>query len=294
MTSQGVMAFQGARSPGAQSPRTQTMKPHRPPLAPGRLLLTAYTWLVIVYAIAPIAVMVVFSFNEAPNGRVSLHWLGWTTTWYRYAFAIPDLTTALIHSVEVAAGSTLAAIILGTPLALALSRYRFYGKTLTDIVIFADIAAPAVVVGASLLSLFLGLNLPRGLLTIFLAHLAFNLAFVVVVIRARVSGLDRSLDRAAADLGATPWTTFWKVTLPLILPGILGAGLLGFALSIDDVIITSFVAGQTLTFPLWVYGSAKNGSPPQVFVLSTFIFVAGLLLALLNSALGHRNARRGM
>lgn len=289
MSSQGVIA---SRAMPAES--AHTTKPHRPPIALGRLFLTAYTWLVILYAMAPIAVMVVFSFNKAPSGRIGMHWLGWTTTWYIHAFSIPDLTTALIHSVEIALGSTLAAIILGTPLALALARYRFYGKTMTDVVIFADIAAPAVVVGASLLSLFLALDLPRGLLTIFLAHLAFNLAFVVVVIRARVSGLDRSLDRAAADLGATPWTTFWKVTLPLILPGILGAGLLGFALSIDDVIITSFVAGQTLTFPLWVYGAVKTGTPPQVFVLSTFIFAGGLFLALLNSAIAHRNARRGL
>jgi len=257
----------------------------------GERLLNVYTWLTIAYAMAPIAVMVVFSFNQSPSGRIGLRWLGFTTFWYQNAFAIPDLTTALVNSLEIAISSTLAAIILGTPLALALARYRFRGKTVTDIVIFADIAAPAVVVGASLLSVFLALNLPRGMPTIFLAHLAFNLAFVVVVIRARVTGLDRALDRAAADLGATPWVTFWKVTLPLIMPGILGAGLLGFALSIDDVIITSFVAGQTLTFPLWVYGAEKTGTPPQVFVLSTFIFAGGLLLAGLNSLLSRRSAK---
>lgn len=173
-------------------------------------------------------------------------------------------------------------------LALALARYRFWGKTATDLVIFADIAAPAVVVGASLLSLFLALNLPCGLPTIFIAHIAFNLAFAVVVIRARVSGLDRSLDRAAADLGATPWVAFWTVTFPLIVPGIIGACLLCFMLSIDDLIITTFVAGQTLTFPLWIYGAVKVGIPPQVFVLSTFIFVGGVVLALINAGLAHR------
>ncbi|MDE2390775.1 MAG: ABC transporter permease subunit, partial [Rhodospirillales bacterium] len=178
--------------------------------------------------------------------------------------------------------------IIGTPLALALARYRFWGKSATDLVIFADIAAPAVVVGASLLSLFLALNLPRGLLTIFIAHVAFNLAFAVVVIRARVSGLDRALDRAAADLGASPWVAFWTVTFPLILPGIIGACMLCFLLSIDDLIITSFVAGQTLTFPLWVYGAVKVGMPPQVFVLSTFIFLGGMVLALVNVAVTHR------
>jgi spermidine/putrescine transport system permease protein len=267
--------------------------PARTKSARGEFLLRIYTWAVILFVMAPIAVMVVFSFNQSPSGRIGLHWLGFTTFWYRNAFAIPDLTTALVNSLYIAVTSTLAAIIIGTPLALALARYRFRGKTATDIVIFADIAAPAVVVGASLLSVFLALDLPRGLLTIFLAHLAFNLAFAVVVIRARVTGLDNALDRAAADLGATPWVTFWKVTLPLILPGILGAALLGFALSIDDVIITSFVAGQTLTFPLWVYGAEKTGTPPQVFVLSTFIFIAGLALAALNALLSRRNTRAG-
>lgn len=250
-----------------------------------RRLLACYSWAVILCAVIPVVVMVVFSFNQAPGGRVSLKWLGFTTDWYPNAFAVGDLTTALIHSLEVAFGSMLISLIIGTPLALALARYRFRAKPITDIVIFADIAAPAVVVGASLLSFFLALNLPRGLLTILIAHVAFNIAFVVVVIRARVTGLDRSLDRAAADLGANPWTAFWTVTFPLILPGIIAAGLLAFALSIDDLIITSFVAGQTLTFPLWVYGAVKTGIPPQVFVISTMIFIAGVLLASINSLL---------
>lgn len=264
-----------------------------PPSAyrPGRLgerVLGIFTWAMIIYTMLPIAVMVVFSFNFAPNGRIALNWQHFTFANYGDAFAIQDLTGALVHSLEVAIGSALASALLGTPLALALARYRFWGKTLTDLVIFADIAAPAVVVGASLLSMFLALNLPRGLLTIFIAHVAFNLAFAVVVIRARVSGLDRALDRAAADLGATPWIAFWTVIFPLILPGIVGACLLCFMLSIDDLIITTFVAGQTLTFPLWVYGAVKVGIPPQVFVLSTFIFAGGVLLALVNIALASR------
>lgn len=258
----------------------------------GRRLLGAYTALVILYTMAPIAVMIVFSFNIAPNGRVALKWLGFTFAAYRDAFGIQDLTGALVNSLIVAVGSAVVSIILGTPLALALTRYRYRGKTATDIVIFADIAAPAVVVGASLLSLFLELNIPRGLITILISHVAFNVAFAVVVIRARMTGLDRSLDRAAADLGATPWVAFWTVTLPLILPGIVGAGLLGFAMSIDDLIITNFVAGQTLTFPLWVYGATKIGTPPQVFVLSTLIFAAGVAFAVINALVGSRAERR--
>lgn len=254
----------------------------------GERILACFTGLMIIYTMVPIAVMIVFSFNFAPNGRIALNWLHFTIANYGDAFTIQDLTGALLHSLEVAIGSAIISATLGTPLALALARYRFWGKSLTDLVIFADIAAPAVVVGASLLSMFLALNLPRGLLTIFIAHVAFNLAFAVVVIRARVSGLDRALDRAAADLGATPWVAFWTVIFPLILPGIIGACVLCFMLSIDDLIITTFVAGQTLTFPLWVYGAVKVGIPPQVFVLSTFIFVGGVLLALINFAIAHR------
>lgn len=254
-----------------------------------RAVLAAYTALFLIYTLLPIVVMITFSFNDSPNGRVSLKWLGFTTRWYDNAFAIGDLTVAMWHSLEVAFVAMVVSVVLATPMALALARYRFRAKGLTDIVIFADIAAPAVVVGASLLSLFLTLNLPRGLLTIFIAHIAFDIAFAVVVIRARVSVLDRALDRAAADLGATPWVAFWTVTFPLILPGIIGAGLLAFALSIDDLIITSFVAGQTLTFPLWVYGAVKTGIPPQVFVLSTLIFAGGVLIALLNSGMAQRN-----
>ncbi|MGH2930630.1 MAG: ABC transporter permease, partial [Solirubrobacteraceae bacterium] len=232
----------------------------------GRWILPAYTGLVIAYTIVPILVMVAYSFNVAPSGRLTFHWNGFTTQFYSQVFEINDLTNALVHSLEIAFGSTAIAVVLGTPLAIAMARHRFFGRAGTDAVIFTDIAAPSVVVGASLLSLFITLNVPRGLVTILIAHVTFNVAFVVVVVRARVLGLDRSIEKAAADLGAGPWTAFQKVTLPLIFPGIVAAALLAFAMSIDDFIITSFVAGQTLTFPLWVYGAVKVGIPPQVFV----------------------------
>ncbi len=254
-----------------------------------RLILPVYTWLVILYTIVPIVVMVVYSFNQAPNGRLTFHWTGFTTQWYQQAFDISDLTGALVHSLEVAFASTVVSVLIGTPLALALARHRFRGKTAVDAVIFTDIAAPEVVVGASLLSLFISLNVPRGLVTIFIAHVAFSVVFVVVVVRARVQGLDRSIEKAAYDLGAGPWTTFQKITLPLILPGIVAGALLAFAMSIDDFIITEFVAGQTLTFPLWVYGAVKVGIPPQVFVMGTLIFLVGIGLAIINAVLQRRS-----
>jgi spermidine/putrescine transport system permease protein len=256
----------------------------------GRFVLPVYTWLVIAYTVIPIAVMVFYSFNQAPSGRLTFKWLGFTTTWYGQAFDISDLTNALVHSLEIAFGSTALALILGTPLALALARSRFLGRNAVNATIFTDIAAPSVVVGASLLSLFITLGFNRGLVTILIAHVSFNIAFVVIVVRARVLGLDRSIEKAAYDLGAGPWTAFTRVTLPLILPGIVAAGMLAFAMSIDDFIITSFVAGQTLTFPLWVYGAVKVGIPPQVFVMGTLIFAMGIALALLNAVVQRRSA----
>jgi spermidine/putrescine transport system permease protein len=246
----------------------------------GRFVLPAYVVLVLVYTLIPIAVMVLYGFNQAPAGRLTFAWNGFTLDWYRHVFEIPDLTDALVASLEIAALSTLIATVLGTPAALALARHRFRGRSLGDVVVLADVAAPSVVVGASLLGFFVYLGVPRGFGTILIAHVAFNIAFVVVVVQARVSDLDQSLVDAAQDLGASPWVAFWKVTFPLIFPGILAAALLAFALSIDDFIITSFVAGQTLTFPLWVYGAVKVGIPPQVFVMGTLIFVTGVLFAL--------------
>jgi spermidine/putrescine transport system permease protein len=256
----------------------------------GRFVLPVYTWLVIAYTVIPIAVMIAYSFNAAPAGRLTFHWNSFTTQWYQQAFDITDLTSALVHSLVVASISTTISVIIGTPLALALARYRFMGRGATDAVIFTNIAAPEVVVGASLLSLFITLNVARGLVTIIIAHVAFSVAFVVVVVRARIQGLDRSIEKAAYDLGAGPWATFQRVTLPLILPGIIAGGLLAFAMSIDDFIITSFVAGQTLTFPLWVYGAVKVGIPPQVFVMGTLIFFAGIVLAVVNAFFQRRTS----
>ena len=251
-----------------------------PPRGLRRFLLPTYVVLVIAYTLIPIGVMVLYGFNQATNDRLTFAWNGFTLEWYRRLFEIPDLTDALLHSLEIAALSTVIATAIGIPAALALARYRFRGKAAGELVILADIAAPSVVVGASLLGFFVYLGVPRGFGTILLAHVAFNVAFVVVVLQARVGDLDESLGEAARDLGASPWVAFWKVTFPLIFPGILAAALLAFALSIDDFIITSFVAGQTLTFPLWVYGAVKVGIPPQVFVMGTLIFVTGVLFAI--------------
>jgi len=255
-----------------------------------RFILPAYSALVMLYLVAPILVMILYSFNNSGYKKVSFRWLGFTTQWYAKAFDKPDLTAALKNSLVIATVSTVIATILGTLMALALVRYRFRGKRATDFVLFMNIAAPEIVLGASLLSLFITFGIPRGILTIILAHVMFNIAYVTITVRARLIGFDRALEEAAQDLGANPWETFRLVTLPVILPGVIAGALLAFALSIDDFVITNFNAGATQTFPLWVYGAVKVGIPPQVFVIGTLIFLGGVLIAISSVVLNRRKA----
>jgi spermidine/putrescine transport system permease protein len=259
-----------------------------------RFILPVYTALVMAYLILPIGLMIMYSFNQTSAERVVLKWQGFTSEWYHPGtlFAIGDLTAALKLSIEIAVVSTILATLLGVPIALALVRYHYIARRPTDAVMFLNIAAPEIVMGAALLSFFVTLNIPRGFTTILLAHVMFNIAFVVVTVRARLSGFDREVEEAAQDLYATPWATFRKVTLPLIYPGILAGALLAFALSIDDFVITNFVAGTDTTFPLWVYGSAKVGTPPQVFVMGTLIFASGVVFAIVGYVLQGRKGRQ--
>jgi spermidine/putrescine transport system permease protein len=251
--------------------------------------LSGFYWLVIAITFVPIVVMVLYSFNNAPTSRITFAWNGFTTYWYRNLTQVDGLSHAFVTSLEVAVISSVVSVIIGTPLSMALGRYKFWGKGFLSSMVFADIAAPAIVVGAASLSFFLSINLDTGLLTILIAHIAFNVAYVVVVVRARLSGMDSAIEDAARDLGAGPLTTFTRVTLPLLWPALLAAGLLAFAMSIDDYVITSFVAGSTVTFPLFVYGAAKVGLPPQVLCFGTIIFFVGLLLALANGVLNRRH-----
>ncbi len=221
---------------------------------------------------------------------MSFRWLGFSLYGYSHLFAKPDLTAALKNSLIIAVVSTIIATALGTLIALALVRYRFRGRTASDFVLFLNIAAPEIVLGASLLSLFVTFGVPRGMGTIIISHVMFNIAYVTVTVRARLAGFDRHLEEAAQDLGAGPWSTFLKVTLPLIWPGVLAGGLLAFALSIDDFVITNFNAGTAQTFPLWVYGAVKVGIPPQVFVMGTLIFAVGVLIAVVNVFAQRRKA----
>lgn len=239
----------------------------------------AYTAVVLAYLFLPIGVMILFGFNNTTS-RFNFTWQGFTLRWYRQLFAIPDLVTALKNSIAIAVISTIVATIIGTMIALALTRYRFRGRGATNMFVFLPIATPEVVLGASLLSIFVTMGIQRGLGTILIAHIMFNISYVVVTVKARTQGFNREWEDAAQDLGATPWTAFRTVTFPLIFPGIMAAAILSFALSIDDYVITSFNAGQTLTFPLWVFGSSRIGVPPQVNVMGTLLFAIGVVAAL--------------
>jgi spermidine/putrescine transport system permease protein len=258
------------------------------------LVLPGYTHLVMLWLFAPIFVMILFGFNDT-HGKLNIVWVGFTLKWFENPFALPELTSAVSTSLLTAAIGMVISTTLGTMIALASHRYNFRGKTLLDAILVMNIAASEVVIGASLLTLFVAGNVPLGLVTIVAAQVMFSIPFVAITVRARLVGFDRSLEEAAQDLGASPLTTFLLVTLPIIFPGVLAAGLLAFALCLDDYVITSFVSGSTLTFPLWVYGATRNGVPPQVNVMGTFIFITGALLsigfALIRSLRNRRLAR---
>ncbi len=248
---------------------TTARRPRRDPAA---AILPAFTGLVVIYLLLPIIVMIAFGFNDL-RGRFNFTWQGFTHEHYANIFSSqPRMNEALLTSLTVAVISTLVATALGTLIGLALSRYDFRGRGPINLLIFLPIATPEVVLGASLLALFVSAGVARDITTITIAHIMFNISYVVVTVRARLAGFNRSVEEAALDLGADEWTTFWKVTFPLIFPGILAAAMLAFAFSIDDFVITQFTAGVDQTFPLWVYGSSRIGVPPEVNVMGTIIF----------------------
>ena len=244
-------------------------------------LLNGYAALALIYLLLPIAVIIVFSFNN-PVGRFNFIWQEFSFDAWKHPFAVPGVGDALKNSLQIAAFSTLIATALGTLTALALVRYEFRFRGPVNFFIFIPLATPEVVLGAALLSQFLNWGAPQlGFATILIAHVMFNLSFVVITVRSRLIGFDRSLEEAAQDLGATPWETFRLVTLPLIMPGVVSAGLLAFALSIDDFVITYFNNGSTITFPLFIWGAARVAVPPQIYVIATMIFLFTVAMMLI-------------
>jgi spermidine/putrescine transport system permease protein len=257
-----------------------------------RHTLTLFGILALVYLMLPIAVVIIFSFND-PAGRYNYTWEGFTTAHWTNPFGPPFLGDAVWTSVKVAVVATIVSVILGTLIALALVRYHFRGRGATNFLIFVPLTAPEIVLGASLLTLFLNLGTTLGVWTIILAHIMFCISFVVVTVRARLVGFDRHVEEAAMDLGANEYVTFFRITLPLIAPGILAGALLAFSLSIDDFVITSFNSGTTTTFPLYVWSTAQRGVPPEVNVIGTMIFGVAIVLMLGNVLLQYRRTPKG-
>ena len=246
-----------------------------------RHTLTAYSLLFFLYLLVPIAIVIAFSFNQ-PVGKFNYTWNKFTFDNWRYWNGVPGIQSAIVLSLEIALLASVIATILGTLIALALVRYGFRGRGVTNLLIFLPLSTPEIVMGASLLTLFLNLNFVFGFWTILIAHVTFCISFAVVSVRARLVGFDRHLEEAAMDLGANEWVTFRKVTLPLIAPAILAALLLCFAVSIDDFVVTYFNSGSEVTFPLFVWGAARIGAPPQVNVIGSAIFVIAVSAMLVN------------
>jgi spermidine/putrescine transport system permease protein len=248
----------------------------------GVQFLHAYTWLIVIWLVLPIFVMILFGFNN-PSGRYNQTWQGFTLKWYRELFALDDLTSALVLSLIIAIAASIISTALGTGIGYALGRYKFRGSNGMNLIMFATMSSPELVMGASLLTLFVSLGIGLGPITITIAHVMFSISFVATVVRARVLTLDRSIEEAASDLGANGWTTFWKVTFPIILPAVFSGFMLAFALSVDDFVVTNFTAGTSTTFPLWIWGATRVGLPPQVNVMGTLIFAAGVLIAVVTN-----------
>ncbi len=294
MTTEALHAPALAQRPGLGRRFAQTID---------RWVLPAYTGLAVGYLLLPIAVMILFSFNDPP-GKFNFVWAEFSLDAWANPLGRPGLAQALGNSLLIAALSTIIATALGTLIALALSRYVFRGRGATNLFIFIPMATPEIVLGASLLTLFVatasqeplkslipaGVFFPLGLNTILIAHVMFNISYVVVTVKARMEGFDRNLEEAAMDLGANEWTTFWKVTFPLIFPGILAAALLAFSLSIDDFIVTNFTSGRENTFPVWIWGTIRNNLPPQVNVIGTVIFLVAVGAVVLTTVLQRRQA----
>jgi spermidine/putrescine transport system permease protein len=243
--------------------------------------LTAFAALALLYLLIPNAVVILFSFND-PTGKFNFVFEDFSLAAWRDPFGVPGLQDAVMLSLKLAVVSTIIATTIGTLMALALARYRFRGRSATNFAIFLPMATPEIVMGSSLLALFISVNLERGFTTLLIAHVLFNISFVVVTVKARITGYDRRLEEAAMDLYANEWQTFRKVTLPLIAPGVGAAALLAFALSIDDFVISQFNSGTSITFPLFIYGAARVGVPVQVNVIGSVIFLVAVALMAVN------------
>jgi len=255
-----------------------------------RRLLAFYSVLALAYMFLPVAYVIAFSFNK-PAGRQNITWNQFSFDAWLNICRDPTICNSVGVSLRLAFITMIISTILGALISFALVRHKFRGRESTNLLIFLPMATPEVVLGASLLALFLNLNFNLGFGTILIAHIMFCISFVVVTVKARLAGLDPRLEQAAMDLYANEWQTFRRITLPLVFPGIAAAAALAFALSFDDFIITNFNSGQTVTFPMYVWGAAQRGIPPQVNVIGSLMFGVALLLVILGQVVSRRRSR---
>jgi spermidine/putrescine transport system permease protein len=247
--------------------------------------------LTLGYLLLPNVIVTVFSFNK-PKGRFNYEWQQFSLDAWKQPCGVADMCGSLSISLQIAALATIGATVLGTMIAFALVRYRFRARGAVNSLIFLPMAMPEVVMAASLLTLFLNMGAQLGFYTILIAHIMFCLSFVVTAVKARVMSMDPRLEEAARDLYAGPVQTFVKVTLPIAAPGIAAGALLSFALSFDDFIITNFNAGSTVTFPMFVWGSAQRGTPVQINVIGTAMFLVAVLFVLASMVINNRRNRQ--
>jgi spermidine/putrescine transport system permease protein len=273
-----------------KAPRT-TKRPRGPIRWVREHIIAIIGSLVLLYMFLPIFVVILFSFNS-PTGRFNYQWVEFSTEAWTNLCAPGGMCEALKLSLLIGVLATLGAVILGTLVAFAIGRHRFRGRSATNLLIFMPMATPEVVMGSSLLTLFVAMSFARGLPTILIAHIMFCLSFVVVTVKARIASLDPRLEQAAMDLYADERTAFWKVTFPLVLPGIVGASLLAFSLSFDDFIVTNFNSGSTITFPMYVWGAAQRGTPPQINVVGSLMFLISLTIVLIAQVVQRRRAKK--
>jgi spermidine/putrescine transport system permease protein len=284
-------AVAGTAQPAARPPASRPSAGRRALRWFGGHAVLVYAGLALLYLFLPVLVVLVFSFNH-PAGRFNFSWQGFTLDNWLHPCAVPGMCSSVGLSLEIGALATVGSVLLGTLIAFALVRHRFRGRDATNLLIFLPMATPEVVMGSSLLALFVNLQVPLGFVTILIAHIMFDISFVVVTVKARLQGMDPRLAEAAMDLYADAYQTFRRVTLPLVMPGILAAALLAFSLSFDDFIITNFNAGpSTVTFPMFVWGAAQRGIPPQINVIGGIMFIVPLVLALAGQAITRRRER---
>ena len=248
----------------------------------GRNAIRLYAVVAFAYLFVPVAYTLVYSFND--SGKSNIAWRGFTLDKWKNPCGAPDVCPALGNSLKIGVLATLIATVLGTMIAFALARHRFRGRTATNLTIFLPMATPEVVLGASLLALFLNLKINLGFNTIVIAHVMFCISFVVVTVKARIAGLDPRLEQAAMDLYADEFQTFRRITLPLVAPGIAAGALLAFSLSFDDFIITNFNSGSVNTFPKFIWVSSLRGIPAQANVIASAMFFLALIAVLIGQA----------